>query len=266
MKFYKNNENRRSILSESFLSRMVQMRRCFFLKCTKGVHEEKNIKQMSRYAQEKGRSMVEMLGVLAIIGVLSVGGIAGYSKAMNKYKTNQTIDVLSQLFSNIILLDDKNMSYNGEIGGAKDMVNYGIMPDCDLEYTDRYGDVGSHCPLPNGGEVTFYWMRSEGSKTFGFVQIALTENATENCIAILSSGLHNVYLDDWWSAWDEQHAQPGSLAAGSTIVYSPKHQDTQYHNLSNAAIANACEEACRDFINTPGKACFVNFGIRTGDF
>ena len=27
--------------------------------------------------KEKGRSMVEMLGVLAIIGVLSIGGIAG---------------------------------------------------------------------------------------------------------------------------------------------------------------------------------------------
>ena len=38
------------------------------------------------HSQEKGRSMVEMLGVLAIIGVLSVGGIAGYSKAMNKFK------------------------------------------------------------------------------------------------------------------------------------------------------------------------------------
>ena len=39
-----------------------------------------------------GRSMVEMLGVLAIIGVLSVGGIAGYSKAMNKYKINKKCD------------------------------------------------------------------------------------------------------------------------------------------------------------------------------
>ena len=29
-----------------------------------------------------GRSMVEMLGVLAIIGVLSVGAMNGYSKAM----------------------------------------------------------------------------------------------------------------------------------------------------------------------------------------
>ena len=33
-----------------------------------------------------GRSMVEMLGVLAIIGVLSVGAIAGYSSAMTKIK------------------------------------------------------------------------------------------------------------------------------------------------------------------------------------
>ena len=33
--------------------------------------------------------MVEMLGVLAIIGVLSVGGIAGYRYAMTQHKLNQ---------------------------------------------------------------------------------------------------------------------------------------------------------------------------------
>ena len=39
-----------------------------------------------------GRSMIEMLGVLAIIGVLSVGGLAGYSKAMRANKVNNAID------------------------------------------------------------------------------------------------------------------------------------------------------------------------------
>ena len=34
-------------------------------------------------SNQNGRSMIEMLGVLAIIGVLSGGGIIGYSKAMN---------------------------------------------------------------------------------------------------------------------------------------------------------------------------------------
>ena len=46
---------------------------------------------------ETGRSMVEMLGVLAIIGVLSVGGIAGYTMAMNKYKANEVLNVISML-------------------------------------------------------------------------------------------------------------------------------------------------------------------------
>jgi len=47
---------------------------------------------------ETGRSMVEMLGVLAIIGVLSVTGIAGFSMAMNKYKANQILATASTLY------------------------------------------------------------------------------------------------------------------------------------------------------------------------
>ena len=42
-----------------------------------------------RGANSSGRSMIEMLGVLAIIAVLSVGGIAGYSKAMEKFRLNK---------------------------------------------------------------------------------------------------------------------------------------------------------------------------------
>ena len=45
-----------------------------------------------KYNFESGRSMVEMLGTLAIIGVLSVGGIAGYSYGMDKYRANETIN------------------------------------------------------------------------------------------------------------------------------------------------------------------------------
>ena len=38
-----------------------------------------------------GRSMIEMLGVLTIIGVLSVGGIQGFSKAMEMYHWNKAL-------------------------------------------------------------------------------------------------------------------------------------------------------------------------------
>lgn len=49
-----------------------------------------------------GRSMIEMLGVLAIIAVLSVGGIAGYSKAMEKWKMNKAIEEYSYLFFGLL--------------------------------------------------------------------------------------------------------------------------------------------------------------------
>ena len=48
---------------------------------------------------EFGRSMIEMLGVLAIIGVLSILGIAGYKKAMNKYRANELIHLLMMVYN-----------------------------------------------------------------------------------------------------------------------------------------------------------------------
>ena len=51
---------------------------------------------------EVGRSMIEMLGVLAIIAVLSVGGIAGYSKAMEKFKLNKLLEEYSYLISGLL--------------------------------------------------------------------------------------------------------------------------------------------------------------------
>ncbi|MBO7258085.1 MAG: hypothetical protein J6V11_04005, partial [Alphaproteobacteria bacterium] len=44
------------------------------------------------HKNQSGRSMVEMLGVLAIIGVLSIGGIMGYSYGMDKYRANEIIN------------------------------------------------------------------------------------------------------------------------------------------------------------------------------
>lgn len=61
---------------------------------------------------EAGRSMIEMLGVLAIIGVLSVGGIAGYSKAMMKYKVNRSMDEITQIATNIRTLFGGQRNYS----------------------------------------------------------------------------------------------------------------------------------------------------------
>ncbi len=65
---------------------------------------------------QSGRSMIEMLGVLAIIGVLSVGGIAGYSKAMQKYRINKTIEQITLIAGNIRTFFAPQRSYSGISG------------------------------------------------------------------------------------------------------------------------------------------------------
>ncbi|MBR3501916.1 MAG: hypothetical protein IKO06_03315, partial [Alphaproteobacteria bacterium] len=74
-----------------------------------------------RYMSEKitsrcpqsGRSMIEMLGVLAIIGVLSVGEIAGYSKAMMKYRINKTIEQITLIAGNVRAFWGPQKNYDG---------------------------------------------------------------------------------------------------------------------------------------------------------
>ena len=53
-----------------------------------------------------GRSMVEMLGVLAIIGVLSVGAIAGYSKAMRKYRLNKQAEQINSILNSTLSFEE----------------------------------------------------------------------------------------------------------------------------------------------------------------
>ena len=76
---------------------------------------------------QNGRSMVEMLGVLAIIGVLSVGGIAGYSKAMEKFKINKTIEQISTIANNMRTTFMSQGNYQGLSTSLAH--NAGIIPD-----------------------------------------------------------------------------------------------------------------------------------------
>ena len=61
---------------------------------------------------QSGRSMVEMLGVLAIIGVLYVGGIAGYSLSMRRHRANVIVDYASK-FSIMLYSQCQQQILNG---------------------------------------------------------------------------------------------------------------------------------------------------------
>lgn len=71
--------------------------------------------------KENGRSMVEMLGVLAVIGVLSAGALAGFSHAMKKHKMNQLISDLETMVEGL-------SEYKDEFGqqGSSGVEQFGL--------------------------------------------------------------------------------------------------------------------------------------------
>ena len=90
-----------------------------------------------------GRSMIEMLGVLAIIAVLTVGGIAGYSKAMEKFKVNKTIDEVLTIVSNtrILYANTKDQDFYRELDDLNSGDYYAFMRDFIFP---KETDTGTH--------------------------------------------------------------------------------------------------------------------------
>ena len=149
---------------------------------------------------ENGRSMIEMLGVLAIIGVLSVGGIAGYSKAMTKYRVNKTIDTISMIMASTRTLfgTQKNYSALGSLSsGAMTADTQKLIARTKL-FPDELisGDTVSTGSNPFGGNILIYSSaRASGdSKAFmiqvtGITESACMELATQDWGSSLGSGL-----------------------------------------------------------------------------
>ena len=79
--------------------------------------------------------MVEMLGVLAIIGVLSVGAISGYSKAMLKYKLNKQAEAMNLLLNNAMQLRPP-MPNEGDALSSELLSKLNLLPDGIRLYSD----------------------------------------------------------------------------------------------------------------------------------
>ncbi len=98
---------------------------------------------VTRQTNPIGRSMIEMLGVLAIIGVLSVGGIAGYSKAMTKFKTNTLLQQISIIISNtqILYAQQKNhKDFNEETAIQMGIIPAELISSDGKTLVDSFGD------------------------------------------------------------------------------------------------------------------------------
>ena len=129
---------------------------------------------------ENGRSMVEMLGVLAIIGVLSAGGLAGYSKAMFKHKLNNTIDEVTMLVTNIRTMYGAQTSYASI---ATDAVKLGIVPANFLTGTNN-----SKITNPFKGSISLAAGKAKSGDDDGTAfKITVADIPQEACVTLASA-------------------------------------------------------------------------------
>lgn len=105
---------------------------------------------MNKNTNESGRSMVEMLGVIAIIGVISVGAITSMSYVDSYFRTNATLLEVEQVARDINDMYSWAADYSGLKTEQLCDENESVFENCDASNTpvNRWG--GSITVTENG--------------------------------------------------------------------------------------------------------------------
>lgn len=137
------------------------------------------------YKEQSGRSMIEMLGVLAVIGVLTVGGFSLVSKVSTAHKANVTIDEIGTLankartvFHEYVLdkkRNDQTPAMNAYLANAK------AYPTS-LEFTDNH--------FVSNSDVVFdleHFTTGEDKNIIDYFYVKVSQLDNEMCMTIAQS-------------------------------------------------------------------------------
>ena len=163
---------------------------------------------------ESGRTMLEMLGVLAIMGIITYGAIAGINYGMSSYKINQTYSEVQDIVQGVEDLYSWTKGYpppghtatSGDFSGCPKI----IAAACE-------NDVLQGC-VGNSGDD-----RCSGKGVFGKITIEATNvngNAGDNFQVIVSiaDGDERTRVSDMdWAA-----VNIDCNCSGTTCTFSPK--------------------------------------------
>ena len=171
---------------------------------------------------QRGRSMIEMLGVLAIVGVLSVGGIAGYSKAMMEYRINKTIEQITLIAGNVRTFFAPQGNYDGlssysETGKAI-IKKAKLVPD-EMWDSNNINDVWGN---------SFYLVSANKSASDGqdkkSFEISFLNLPVEACIKLASKDWSDAGINAiWWGGVMEDKIKfsPVDIATATDLCSSP---------------------------------------------
>ena len=146
---------------------------------------------MKMKINQNGRSMIEMLGVLAIVGVLSVGGIYAYSKAMDKYKTDTLLEGITYTLNNIKTLFLTQDTLKGL--DTEEAYEVGAISDQFKRQEDKIihqygGEVEVVATTVEGDETTedtvYYAIKIKNLPRKAALEIATRDWATDDLVSI----------------------------------------------------------------------------------
>ena len=189
---------------------------------------------------ENGRSMVEMLGVLAIIGVLSAGALAGYSKAMTQHKLNKHTQEISYLLATAIYNQDKIIDTNSQ-----------------EEYISALDALGAFTwttNLQNQGESTYKIVTDSLQNTISFEHSAGGGTAF---VVILNKSDFKVkvcynYINIFKNLSNEldviyvTRSKTGQAKARNTYIGKTCTSEKCLETITNTDISELCGQVCDD--------------------
>lgn len=123
---------------------------------------------------QRGASMVEIMGVLAVIGMMAIGMLVGYQGLMTRFKTSQIVTHIQGLMKNMSTYFSSYRVYPTLT--ATQLYKLQFLTE---EYYDDTGKVAIH---PFGGNITFAAANAaDGRSTYSFTYTNLPGAA---CVAV----------------------------------------------------------------------------------
>ncbi len=192
---------------------------------------------------DAGRSMVEILGVLAIVGVLSIGGIAGYVTASRNLRINNLKDEISTIVANIRSLYFSAKDYAGV--NEITLINAKLIPDWmigedDISIVNKAkGSVYIESAAAYEKEAGAFILIFNGLDAYTCRELAISNWGSDMASGFLGMSIKN----DGDLTINTSELTDAELQSGQTVIL-PKEQASrtlnQVYELCNCGSLNTC--------------------------
>ena len=154
---------------------------------------------------EVGKSMIEMLGVLAIIAVLTAGGLVGFNKAMSAYRWNMALGQWDTLINVVVKYKAQlhlKSDETGEITLLPIFEATGELPDnvpVNMSISNGKPNAASHIVDAMGNKIYIY---SHSTNYVGIRSGYSGKSSYESCRLFMNMSKQNHALIDYAEFYD----------------------------------------------------------------